>query len=274
VFDNILLIHGEVPPRRYMGRAKDFGPQYVRGISEGNGTPPGSDMWITYSVNKEDMWVSRIPVPIRYRIYGPVEDSFNGLDAGGRIPDWNIYRTRWATAQIVAFPGTKNMCLEFRDGDPYDYARAVRVFEESKSANITFKVFAREKQYGRLEFEVLDHSGHRPIQVVFGEDGHIRFIDGNELMDGGRYEADLWYQIKINVNVANGKYDLLMDNKMIVNQAKFAESVSSIERISFRTGAYRTEPTRQTDRYAGGDLPNPGDPILPAVYNIDDIIIK
>jgi hypothetical protein len=274
VFDNMLLVHGEVPPRRYMGRAKDFGPQYVRGISEGDGTPPGSDMWITYSVNKEDMWVSRIPVPIRYRIDGPVEDFFNGLDAGRRIPDWNIYRTRLATAEIVAFPGPKNRCLELKDSDPYDYARAVRVFEESKHTGITFKVFARDIQNGRLELEVLDHSGHRPIRVIFGEDGHIRFSDGNDLTDGGRYEADTWYQIKIDVNVAKGKYDLLMDNRMIVNQALFAESVSSIERISFRTGAYRTEPTRQTDRYAGGDLPNPGDPVLPVVYYIDDVIIK
>jgi hypothetical protein len=174
----------------------------------------------------------------------------------------------------VAFPGTKNRCLELKDSDPYDYTRAVRVFEESKQTGITFKVFARDIQNGRLELEVLDHSGHRPIRVIFGEDGHIRFSNGNDLTDGGRYEADTWYQIKINVNVAKGKYDLLMDNRMIVNQAIFAESVSSIERISLRTGAYRTEPTRQTDRYAGGDLPNPGDPILPVVYYIDDIIIK
>lgn len=274
VFDNMLLVHGEVPPRRYMGRAKDFGPQYVRGISEGDGTPPGSDMWITYSVNKEDIWVSRIPVPIRYRINGPVEDFFNDLDAGGPIPNWNIYRTRWATAGIVDFPGTKNMSLELKDSDPYDYARAVRVFEESKYTGIVFKVYAQQIQNGRLELEVLDHSGHRPIRVIFGEDGHIRFADGNDLMDGGRYEADSWCQIKINVNVAKGKYDLFMDNRMIVNQAIFAESVSGVERISFRTGAYRTEPTRQTDRYAGGDLSNPGDPILPVVYYIDDIIIK
>ncbi len=274
VFENMLLVHGEVPPRRYMGRAKDFGPQYVRGISEGNGTPPDSAMWITYSVNKEDMWVSRIPVPIRYKIKGPVEDTFKGLDPGGKIPDWNIYRTRWATAKIVAFPGSKNMSLELRDTDPYDYAKAVRVFEESTSTGIAFKVLARGMQNGRLELEVLDHAGHRPIRVIFGEDGHVRFTDGNDLKDGGRYEEDSWYQIKINVNVAKGQYDLLMDNKMIVNQAKFFESVSSIERLSFRTGAYRTEPTRQTDRYSGGDLSNPGDPVLPVVYYLDDIIIK
>ena len=128
VFNNMVLVNGEVPPRRYMGRAKDFGPQYVRGISEGNGTPPGSDMWVTYSVNKEDIWISRIPLPIRDRINGPVEDFFNELDAGGTIPDWNIYRTQWATAEIVDFPSAQNKSLELKDCDPYDYAKAVRVF--------------------------------------------------------------------------------------------------------------------------------------------------
>lgn len=274
VFDNMLLIHGEVPPRRYIGRAKDLGPQYVRGISEGNGTPPGSDMWVTYSVNKEDIWISRIPIPIRYRIDGPVEDLFDELEVGGKIPDWNIYRTRWATAEIVAFPSAQNKSLELKDRDPYDYAKAMRVFKESKSIRIAFKVYAGQTQNGRLEFEVLDHAGHRPIRVVFGEDGHMRVTDGSDLMDGGRYEANSWHHIKINVNVTDGKYDLLMDDKMIIRQAIFAESVFSIERLSFRTGAYRTEPTRQTDRYAGGDLPNPGDPFRSTVYYIDEVIIK
>ena len=61
---------------------------------------------------------------------------------------------------------------------------------------------------------------------------------------------------------------------MIIRKAIFTESVFSIERLSFRTGAYRTDPTRQTDRYDGGDLLNPGDPSLSAVYYIDDVIIK
>jgi hypothetical protein len=125
-----------------------------------------------------------------------------------------------------------------------------------------------------MEFEVLDHAGHRPIRVIFGEDGHIRFTDGNDLMDGGSYEPEAWYQLKLNVHATKGKYDLSINDRMIVSQAKFAESVTSIERISFRTGTYRTEPTRQTDRYAGGDLSAPGDPIPPAVYYIDDMIIK
>ncbi len=57
VYDNLLLVQGEVPTRRFYGIWKDFGPCYMRGITPGNGNPPGTDMWMTYSMNKEDMWV-------------------------------------------------------------------------------------------------------------------------------------------------------------------------------------------------------------------------
>jgi hypothetical protein len=30
-----------------------------------DGTPPGGNMWVTYSMNKEDIWISKIPVPVK-----------------------------------------------------------------------------------------------------------------------------------------------------------------------------------------------------------------
>ena len=40
----MLVVHGEVAPRRYLGHSKDFGSQYVRGIPEKEGDPPGNDV--------------------------------------------------------------------------------------------------------------------------------------------------------------------------------------------------------------------------------------
>ncbi len=62
-FDDMRLVHGEVPPIRYEGFCKDLGPQYMRGISEGNPRPDG-ELCLTYSVNKEDIWFARIPLPV------------------------------------------------------------------------------------------------------------------------------------------------------------------------------------------------------------------
>ncbi|MBL8850850.1 MAG: exo-alpha-sialidase, partial [Planctomycetaceae bacterium] len=44
LFDDMLCIHGDVPPRRVNGKYKDFGPQYNRCIEEGKGTTPGGDL--------------------------------------------------------------------------------------------------------------------------------------------------------------------------------------------------------------------------------------
>src|SRR5207249_4957894 len=106
--------------------------------------------------------------PVRYKIDGPVNDTFDSLELGARIPDWNIYRPRWASVKIVSFPSDKNKSLQLEDKDPYDYAKVVRVFAESKSVRIACKMFAHQSG-GRLEMEVLDAAGHRPVRLVFGE---------------------------------------------------------------------------------------------------------
>jgi hypothetical protein len=66
-----LAIAGDMPPQRYEndpGDDKNCGPQYVRGISPGNGHPPGTDLWLAYSMNKEDVWVASLPTPIVERL--------------------------------------------------------------------------------------------------------------------------------------------------------------------------------------------------------------
>ncbi len=274
VFGNMLLVNGEVAPRRFFGRAKDFGLQYVRGISEGNGDPPGSDMWLTYSGNKEDIWVSRIPVPIRDRMIGPVEDTFDGLEAGGRIPDWNIYLPRWAPTAVAAFPSAKNKSLKLEDRDPYDYAKAVRVFAEATSVRVAFRVLARQSDRGRLDIEVLDHRSCRPVRIVFGEEGRVRAANGSSRVDAGPYQAGTWYSVEIAINAGEGKYSVSLNGKPVVASAVFAEPSASVERLLFRTGEFRTEPTRQTDRYAGADLPGADEPVPPSIYYVDDVVIR
>jgi hypothetical protein len=274
VFRNMLLVDGDVAPRRFFGRAKDFGLQYVRGISEGDGDPPGSDLWLTYSSNKEDVWVSRIPVPIRHKVEGPVEDSFDKLSPGGPIPDWNLHQARWARTEVVPFPSAANKSLELQDRDPYDYAKAVRVFAEAKSVRVALRLFAAQAGTGRLEIEVLDGAGRRPVRVVFGEEGRVQSANGSSWTDAGAYRSGVWYRIELAVDAAAGNYDLSLDGKSVVRRASFAEPAATVERLSFRTGAFRTEPTRQTDRYSGADLPNPDDPVAAATYRVDDVSIR
>jgi hypothetical protein len=274
LFSNMLLINGEVPPRRYYGRSKDYGMQYVRGIAEGNGDPPGSDMWVVYSSNKEDMWISRIPVPIRDRVDSPVSDNFDGLETGGGIPHWNIYRPRWAQVGVAEFPDARNKSLRFEDREPYDYAKGVRVFPEARKVRIACRVLARQTNTGRLEIDVLDAAGHRAVQVRFDDRGMLSALAKETAAGETAYRANAWHLLEISADVTTGRFDVALDGRPVARDVAFAESAGSLERIEFRTGAYRIDPTRDLDRYAGGDLPDAGDEVPAAVFYVDDLVVR
>jgi len=283
LFDHMLSIQGEVPPRRFAGKYKDFGSQYNRCVEEGNGRTPGLDLWVTYSINKEDIWVTRVPVPVCERVEGPVHDTFDNLKAGGPVTGWNIYSPRWAPVSVVAFPGweyksgAENKSLELQDKDPYDYARAIRVFPESKKPALHFRVHAAQNHDGRLEIEVTDRFGYRPVRLIFAEDGNLQIQSGAEVTTLMPYEADKWYDVGLKVDVANGRFDVSLDGKPVKSAAIFTEYVKSVERISFRTGAFRVRPDFKTstdaDRSPDLEDPNPDLPVPLATFHIDDVII-
>jgi hypothetical protein len=267
-FDNLLSIHGDIAPRRFSGNHKDFGVQYVRGIEEGNGSPPGDDLWITYSSNKEDIWVSCVPVPVRYAVKGPVKDTFDG----GAIPDWNIYSTLLAPVRVADFPSARNKSLELQDGDPYDYARAVRVFEESTSATVSFKVYPKQSDSGRLEIEVTDRYGNRPVRLMFTGGGKIQAVDGNKTITLQPYKPNTWVKVELTVDTKQDSYSVAIDGVPVLKKAALAESVLSVERLSFRTGEYRTGPSRSTDpEQIHVDLAGADEPERAVTYYIDDV---
>ena len=103
-FDNMLCLEGEVPPMRYQGIHKSRGPQYIRGIVEGNGTPPGKYMWNTFSVNKEDIWVSRLTVPVRGTVEKHVNQDFEKAETEADLDLWNLHMPKWAPISIASDP--------------------------------------------------------------------------------------------------------------------------------------------------------------------------
>lgn len=276
LFDNMLLVQGEVPPRRFYGRWKDFGPCYTRGISEGNGNPPGNDMWVTYSMNKEDMWISRVPVPVRYVVNTAVNDHFNQLTTGKAIPDWNIYSPKWAQVSLANFPSTTNKSLCLSDEDPYDYARAIRVFKETTSGNIQFKILALQNNTGELSVDVTDQFGNRPVRINFNSKGEIIAENGSNMQVLKKYEPNKWYEFKLTVNATlKGTFDLQINGEKLLTKVPLAEAVKSVERISFRTGAYRNLPTRTTpNETPEPPLPGADEKVTKAVFYVDDVIVK
>lgn len=276
LFDNMLCVQGEVPPRRFAGHDKDFGSQYNRCIEEGNGQPPGKDLWVTYSMNKEDMWVSRIPLPVRGRVTGPVHDTFDNLPTGGPVTDWNIYSPKWAPVKVVEFPSASNKSLQLENKDPYDYARAVRVFPEGTAVRVQFKVHAKQNDHGRLEVELQDRFGNRPVRLVFAPDGSLRATSGGQNRELAKYGADEWYDVELKADAKRQSFSVTVNKKLVLSDAPFAEYVKSLERISFRTGTHRDQPNRKTNCNKQPDLTKP-DPDVPeplAVYHVDDVTVE
>jgi hypothetical protein len=227
-------------------------------------------------MNKEDMWVSRIPLPIRYNVEGNVDDNFNSHAIGGSVTDWNIYSPKWSPVEVTDFPSAKNKSLLLQDKDPYDYARAIRVFKETKKAEINVRVLTKQSDSGLLEIDVTDCFGNRPVRIRFDADGKIKAVNGSKELVIQSYKPDSWYDLKITID-ANpfGNYTLSVNGTELLKNAELAVAVKSVERISFRTGPYRDTPNRQTPNQdptpplAGAD-----DPVPTAEFYLDDLRVK
>lgn len=276
-FHDLLTIHGETPDQRFAGAFKNLGPQYVRVIDEGNGTPPDAKQvtWVTYSVNKEDIWVARVPVPITSTVAGPVSDNFNGTTPGTLPAGWNIYSPLWAPVRIVSDPTVPPEApanwgvLELRDEDPYDYARATRIFPETHGLKAGFKVLARQTN-ARLEIELADRRGNRPFLFALGEDGHLWACHEGVWTDNGAYTAGQWisFQYEASPKATSDRGDLIINGKPSVPRSIGpVEAAATVERLSFRTGPQRRQPT------GGRDLPNADQKAPAAVFLVDDVVI-
>ena len=94
-------------------------------------------------------------------------------------------------------------------------------------------------------------------------------------MDAGPYEPATWLEVELGVDAGRGTFDLNVAGKNVLKEAKLAQPVESVDRLSFRTGEHRTEPTRQTLNEAPHQpLPGADDPAQEAVFYVDDVRVE
>lgn len=260
-YTTLNLVHGEISPMRYGGNYKSFGPQYVRGIQEGNGRPVDGDMWITYSMNKEDMWVSHIPVPVRTEATAQADDDFSKFKDISQLRDWNIYSLQWAPVKL------DGKWLVMEDKDLYDYSKIERVIPATGAVKVQFSFMAAQNGNGTLHIEFLDKNGVACSRLEFTPDGVFRVKGGARFGNMMKYIPGKEYKIEAELSVANRMIIVYVDGKK-VGQRIFDAPVSKIERVSFRTGQKRTFPTIDTPADWDGILPNAGSEEPLAVYKI------
>ncbi len=265
-YTTLNLVQGEVPPMRYGGNYKSYGPQYVRGIQEGNGIPSDSDLWVTYSMNKEDMWVARIPVPVQTEAHSHAQsDEIRKAGTLANLQTWNVYSPVYAPVSI-----TDGKWLTMSDSDPFDYARVERKIPQSKELKVSFDVRAAQNDHGLLQIEFLDSHGTACSRIELTADGIMRCKGGARYGSLGKYEAGKAYHVEAVLSVSKRMAEVYVDGKK-AGQRMFFAPVESIERIMFRTGEERRFPTVDTPADWDGILPDAGrkDPV--AAFSIAEV---
>ena len=227
-FDHLLALTTQVPPTRYQGWAKNLGPQYVRGIWEGYPRPEGKHMWLTYSMNKEDIWVCKVPLPIAGAEGKPVGEDFKDQD----IEKWSIYSPKWAKIDV------SEEGLVLRDSDPYDKAVAERTFMESLALSVEMKITPQSIGNAGLYIDLTDHAGSVPVRVLFKHDFGF-YVKGNGVYQrAAAYELQKCYTIRIEADCVWSIFSVVIQSEgeeILKKEYPFNASVSSLERIVLQT---------------------------------------
>ena len=263
-YTTLNLVQGEVPPMRYGGNYKSYGPQYVRGIQEGNGVPKDSDLWVTYSMNKEDMWVAHIPVPVRTTAQSHADGHEFTVGKVADLANWNIYSPR--RAEVSLHDGW----LTLSDRNPFDYARVERKIPASRELTVDFDLRAEQNNSGLLQIEFLDEHGTACSRIELTDEGLMRCKGGARYGGLGKYEPNTVYHVRAVLSVSRRLIEVYVNDKK-AGQRMFFAPVEAIERVMFRTGGRRTFPDIDTEADWYGTLDNAGEDAPLAVFAIANV---
>ena len=265
VYDRLLLVNGAISGMRYGGAYKSYGPQYVRGIEEDNGQPKDGNIWVTYSMNKEDIWVSKIPVPVKDVFTGPIKDSFDTKPLGKELDEWNFNSGQWTPVGVGTYNGHRT--LQLRDKDPFDEAYAERVIASVTKSTVAFTILPEQATHGQLDIEFADGKGSPAIRLSLDSLGNLITKAGYRNKQLAQYQPGQPLHISVEFDASNRFYTATVNGKKLSSNLMFAP-VSNIERIIFRTGPVRRFPNADTPTDQDYDLPGADLSCREAVFHI------
>jgi hypothetical protein len=255
------LIQGELPIQRYAGLHRSIGPQYIRGVSHwaNDGSRSENVMWLVYSMAKEDIWVSRVPLPMT--VDAAKRTSISNRNTGVSPvhaapspgnPIWNIYSPKWSPIR------EHDDDLEITQSDPYDFAQAMRLFPESSRVTIDFELSVDHAERAHLEIDLLTRFGsHRPVRVLISPESPGLSVNSGESVS-----------LHVEADATKQTYSISMNGKAVVQDQPFAEPADRLHRIAFRTGKHRG---------VGGLHPvavGSDRPLKPVVYQLSKVSVQ
>lgn len=241
-FSDLACVFGELPPRRYDGVYKDFGPQYIRGICEGHNEYPKDALWLCHSINKEDIGVTRVPLPIKRHVECHVQDTF-AESVGGAIKDWNIYSTVWSPISAVNLHGD-TPCMRIADKDPCDYARAMRIFPSSEAVSVSLDFMSVNQYEAQLEIEITDKTGIPACRVMIGG-GQVLVRYGSESECAFEIPPHAqWHTLRFEIDCPNNVYSVSLNGEVydFGGAKRFINKINAVERLIIRTKPWRYLP--------------------------------
>ncbi|HVU32905.1 MAG TPA: hypothetical protein VHE61_05685 [Opitutaceae bacterium] len=217
-FGDMRAVQAHFPPQRYPGLNKNTGLQYVRGVAEWDNDGSVADtqhaMWIVYSANKEDIWVSRIPTPIA------------AIGSG-----WNTYQPKWATVTTTPTGAT----IESRE--PFDCAEATRLITPSPRVTADLTLTTPASGLGAVDVALVgDTGGAVPVRLRFAGDGFLRALDGMKMVEYGRFDPGATVTLHLTADGTRHRFTVTVNGGK-PTEAQFAESCASLARLRIRVWA-------------------------------------
>lgn len=231
-FGDLYAVLPEVPPCRYAGRLKNLGPQYIRGVAEYNPQPDEDAFYVTYSNNKEDIWLSRIAVPLRGEAEEDVSVEMARTTWQALADTWNLTIPAWGGVAL------EDGALALRDCDPYHRAIAERSFVPAAVFEAEVEL-AVDQGNGDQAFTVAfqDDRGREPVKVLLRGDGWINSrVFGSELhMAKFKMGERVRLAFKIDCVLTRCELTISTGGATVFKRWRFDTSVFNLCRVQLRT---------------------------------------
>ncbi len=160
-----------------------------------------------------------------------MNEDFNKIPSGQELKYWNYNSGLWTPVTIEKVKdGTKALSLQ--DWDPFNYARAERIFPASKKLTAEFTVVPQQNNNGLLDIEFQDAKATAGIRLSFDSTGSLTTKAGYRIKNLMTFNAGETYKIKVDLDTDQRFYTIDVNGKK--SSGLFFAPLDKLERIVFR----------------------------------------
>ncbi|MCR4620992.1 MAG: hypothetical protein K5663_02810 [Clostridiales bacterium] len=230
-FGNMRALTADFAPARYGGRDKNPGPQYVRGIIEGNPRPENV-LPAVYSVNKEDIWISLAPLPLKDETSTEIHENFHDPSA---FACWSVYSPVWAPVRLRE----GELCLI--DTEPADMGRAERCLPPCEKGEIRLGLRVDAACPGsEVCVWLRDDMGGYAGGIVFDGEGRALAYSAGRTEDWTTYEVGKQLSLRLAFDCAGNCFEAELDGT--IKRFRLSSARNSVSLLSMCTKGFWSVP--------------------------------